>query len=136
MPRQRNSSLWLYDTTLRDGAQMQGIQFSVKDKLAIARLLDDFGIHYIEAGWPGANPVDDELFRILKKAPLKQARLVSFGATCKPYHAAIQDAQLQRLLEAEAPVITLVAKSSRWHIESILQTTIDENCRMIHDSVN
>lgn len=136
MPKPRKNSLLLYDTTLRDGAQMQGIRFSVKDKLAIARLLDDFGIHYIEAGWPGANPVDDEFYRELKKSPLKNARLVSFGATCKPGNAAREDSQLQRLLDAEAPVVTLVAKSSRSHIESILETSVKENCRMISDSVS
>ncbi len=135
MPRQHDKNLWLYDTTLRDGAQMQGIRFSVKDKLAIARMLDDFGIHYIEAGWPGANPVDDEFYSELKKSPLKNAKLVSFGATCKPGKAASDDLQLQRLLDAGAPVITLVAKSSRMQIESILETSVEENYRMICDSV-
>ncbi|MCO7227172.1 citramalate synthase [Pleionea sp. CnH1-48] len=128
-------NLWLYDTTLRDGAQMQGVRFSAKDKLTVVQMLDDFGVHYIEAGWPGANPVDDEVYAALKNNPLKQAKLVAFGATCKPGSQASSDKQLAALLESEAPVITLVAKTSAFHIESILRTTREENLRMIADSV-
>ncbi len=135
MRNRPESEVLLYDTTLRDGSQMQGIRFSVKDKVAISRMLDEFGFHYVEAGWPGANPTDDEFYLQLKQQPLKNAKLVSFGATCKPGVKAEQDLQLKKLLSAEAPVVTLVAKSSRFHIEEILQTSVEENCRMITDSV-
>jgi 2-isopropylmalate synthase len=125
----------LYDTTCRDGAQMQGIQFSAQDKLAIAQTLDRFGIDYIELGWPGANPVDDKVFEQLASHPLQKSKWVAFGATCKPGIDAKEDPQLSALLNSGAPVVTLVAKSSRFHIEKILETTVSENIRMITDSV-
>lgn len=125
----------LYDTTCRDGAQMQGIQFSAQDKLAIAQTLDQFGIDYIELGWPGANPVDDKVFEQLKHSPLSYSKWVAFGATCKPDVGVNHDPQLATLINSGAPVITLVAKSSRFHIEKILETSVAENIRMIADSV-
>ncbi|WP_144394874.1 citramalate synthase [Pleionea sediminis] len=130
-----SKQLLLYDTTLRDGAQMQSIQFSADDKVAIARRLDEFGMDYIELGWPGANPVDDRVFRTLKQSPLKNSKSVAFGATCKPNKLAEDDPLLAALIKTETPVVTLVAKSSRFHIEKILETTIEENLRMIFDSV-
>lgn len=132
----QSGNLYLYDTTLRDGAQMQGIQFSAQDKLAIAQRLDEFGMHYIELGWPGANPVDNQVYSMLKRQPLNYSRLVAFGATCKPGVRAKHDPQLEHLLNASTPVITLVAKSSLFHIEKILGISVDENLRMISDSVS
>ncbi len=132
----QQSNLYLYDTTLRDGAQMQGIQFSAQDKLAIAQRLDEFGMHYVELGWPGANPVDNQVYDMLKQRPLSHSRLVAFGATCKPGMRAKHDPQLEHLLNAATPVITLVAKSSLFHIEKILGISVDENLRMICDSVS
>ena len=126
----------VYDTTLRDGAQREGISYSVNDKLAVARLLDDYGVGFIEGGWPGALPKDTEFFqRAQSELALKYAQLVAFGATRKAGVAVDQDQQVRALLESGAPVITLVAKSDVWHVEQALKTTLDENEAMIRDTV-
>jgi 2-isopropylmalate synthase len=108
----------LYDTTLRDGAQAEGVTYSVPDKLAVARLLDELGVGFIEGGWPGAMPKDTEFFaRAATELSLQHAVLVAFGATRKPGIAAGADRQVRALLDSAAPVITLVAKSDRRHVE-------------------
>ncbi|KAE8764579.1 citramalate synthase [Georgenia thermotolerans] len=126
----------VYDTTLRDGAQQEGMNLSVADKLAIAVLLDELGVGYIEGGWPGAIPKDTEFFaRAAKELDLRHARLAAFGATCKPGADPAEDAQVRALIDSEAPVVTLVAKSDIRHVERALRTTPEENLRMIADTV-
>ncbi len=126
----------VYDTTLRDGAQQEGINLSVGDKLAIAPLLDDLGVGFIEGGWPGAVPKDTEFFkRAAKELDFRHAELAAFGATRKPGVRASDDPQVRALLDSEAPVVTLVAKSDLRHVERALRTTGPENLAMIADSV-
>jgi 2-isopropylmalate synthase len=126
----------VYDTTLRDGAQREGISYSVNDKLAVARLLDDYGVTFIEGGWPGALPKDTEFFeRAQRELDLKNAQLVAFGATRKPNTAVEADPQVKALLDAQTPVITIVAKSDVRHVEEALRTTLEENESMIRDTV-
>jgi len=127
----------VYDTTLRDGAQREGITYSVEDKLTITALLDEFGVGFIEGGWPGALPKDTEFFARMAagEVKLKNAKLVAFGATRKAGVAVDEDKQVQALLDSQAPVITLVAKSDVWHVEQALKTSLDENIAMISDTV-
>ncbi|MBE6475766.1 MAG: citramalate synthase [Actinomyces succiniciruminis] len=125
-----------YDTTLRDGAQQQSIAFTVADKLAVARLLDNLGVAFIEAGWPGAIPKDTEFFaRARTELELQTARLVAFGSTCKAGVSAADDPQVQALLDSGAPVVTVVAKSDPVHVERALRTSLGENLRMVRDTV-
>jgi 2-isopropylmalate synthase len=128
-------TLHLYDTTLRDGTQREGLSLSVEDKLKIARALDQLGVGYIEGGWPGSNPKDAEFFRRIREAPLANARLAAFGSTRRAGLRCEDDANLRALADAETPVVTLVGKSSTLHVDRILETTRDENLRMIGDSV-
>jgi 2-isopropylmalate synthase len=126
----------VYDTTLRDGAQQEGMNLSVADKMAIAPLLDELGVGFIEGGWPGAIPKDTEFFRrAAKDLRLRHAQLAAFGATRKPDIRASADPQVRALLDAEAPVVTLVAKSDVRHVERALRTTPAENLAMIEDTV-
>lgn len=127
----------VFDTTLRDGAQREGINLSVADKLAIARHLDDFGVGFIEGGWPGANPRDTEFFaRARTEIDFRHAQLVAFGATRKAGVRAEDDPQVRALLDSGAPVITLVAKSHDRHVELALRTSLDENLAMVRDTVS
>ena len=126
----------VYDTTLRDGAQQEGMNLSVADKLAIAPLLDELGVGFIEGGWPGAIPKDTEFFRrAAKELDLRTAVLAAFGATRKAGVKASDDVQVRALLDSEAPVVTLVAKSDIRHVERALRTTGEENLAMIADTV-
>jgi len=126
----------VFDTTLRDGAQREGITYSVADKLAIARLLDDFGVGFIEGGWPGAMPKDTEFFcRARAELDLRHAVLVAFGATRKAGLTAAEDPQVQALLDAETPVVCLVAKSDIRHVTRALRTSGQENLAMVRDTV-
>ena len=126
----------VYDTTLRDGAQREAISYSVVDKLAVARLLDEFGVGFIEGGWPGAMPKDTEFFsRARNELNLKHAVFVAFGATRKAGVRVQDDKQVRALLDAETPAVTLVAKSDVRHVERALRTTREENLAMVHDSV-
>ena len=127
----------LYDTTLRDGAQREGISYSVEDKLTVAKMLDNYGVGFIEGGWPGALPKDTEFFARIAAGELvlKNAKLVAFGATRKAGISAEDDPQVKALLDSQAPVITLVAKSDVWHVEQALKTTLEENLNMIADTV-
>ncbi|MFZ5823336.1 MAG: citramalate synthase [Bacillota bacterium] len=125
----------LYDTTLRDGSQRAGISFSSLDKLRIARRLDDLGIPYIEGGWPGSNPKDEEFFRLLQDHPLKRARAVAFSSTCRAGARPEEDATLQALLAAQTPVVALFGKSWDYHVTHALGTTLEENLRIIRESV-
>lgn len=129
-------ALQIYDTTLRDGAQREGISYSVADKLAVARLLDEFGVGFIEGGWPGAMPKDTEFFgRAADELALASAELVAFGATRKAGIAVEDDPQVAALIASGAPVVTLVAKSDVRHVTVALGTTLDENLAMVSDTV-
>ncbi len=127
----------VFDTTLRDGAQREGISYSVGDKLAVARLLDQLGVGFIEGGWPGAMPKDTEFFARAADGELKleHAQLVAFGATRKAGVRVEDDLQVRALLDSRAPVVTLVAKSDVWHVERALRTTLEENLAMVADTV-
>ena len=127
----------VYDTTMRDGAQQEGINLSVADKLTIARHLDDLGVTHIEGGWPGANPNDTEFFRRAQtELTMHNATLAAFGATRKAGTTAVEDPQVQALVDSGASVITLVAKSHVGHVERALRTTREENLAMIGDTVS
>ena len=126
----------VFDTTLRDGGQREGISYSVADKLAVARLLDEFGVGFIEGGWPGAMPKDTEFFeRAKKELDLDNALLVAFGATRKAGVAVGDDPQVQALLDAGTPVVCLVAKSDIRHVVRALRTTGEENLAMVRETV-
>ncbi len=126
----------LYDTTLRDGTQGEGISLSRDDKLRIARRLDDFGMDYIEGGWPGSNPKDIEFFERAKTdLHLKHAKLAAFGSTCKAGVDPAQDEQVQLLIRAGTPVVTIFGKTWDLHVTKVLRTTLDENLRMIRETV-
>jgi len=125
----------IYDTTLRDGTQGEGISFSVTDKLLIAERLDEFGVDYIEGGFPGSNPRDITFFAEAAKLKLKHARLAAFGATRRAGVKAEADPQLRTLLDSGMPVMTIVGKSWNLHVTEILRTTPEENLAMIEDSV-
>ena len=125
----------LYDTTLRDGAQSEGISFSVVDKLHIARKLDELGIHYIEGGWPGSNPKDAEFFQRLQELKLKHARVAVFGSTRRRGIRAEDDNNLTMLVKAGVRVATIVGKSSDLQVTHVIKATLDENLEMIADSV-
>jgi 2-isopropylmalate synthase len=127
----------VYDTTLRDGAQQEGLNLSVADKLSIARQLDGLGVGYIEGGWPGANPKDTEFFRrAAAELDLKHARLAAFGATRRAGAKAADDPLVAALRDSGASVVTLVAKSHDRHVELALRTTLEENLEMIRDTVS
>ena len=129
------SNVVLYDTTLRDGTQAEGISLSVEDKLRITQKLDDLGVHFIEGGWPGSNPKDQEFFRQVKGVPLKQAVIAAFGSTRKSGSAAESDTNLLALLDSGASVLTLVGKASNMQVEQVLGTGLEENLNMIRDSI-
>jgi len=132
----RPDDFHVYDTTLRDGAQREGISYSVNDKLAVARLLDGYGVGFIEGGWPGAMPKDTEFFqRAQTELTLAHAELVAFGATRKAGVRVEDDLQVRALLDSQAPVVTLVAKSDVRHVREALRTTLDENVAMVQDTV-
>ncbi|MBI2925845.1 MAG: citramalate synthase [Verrucomicrobia bacterium] len=125
----------IYDTTLRDGSQGEGINFSVMDKLRIAEKLDTFGVHYIEGGWPGSNPKDIEFFAEAKRRKFRNAKLAAFGSTRYKNVPVETDQQVRLLLDAETPVVTLVAKTWLLHVKEVLKTTPDENLAMIADTI-
>ncbi len=126
----------LFDTSLRDGAQREGISYSVTDKLAVARLLDELGVRFIEGGWPGAMPKDTEFFRRARtELDLRHAELVAFGATRRAGTAVADDPQVRALLDAQTPAVCLVAKSDVRHVERALRTTREENLAMVADTV-
>jgi 2-isopropylmalate synthase len=129
-----STAVKIYDTTLRDGTQGEGISFSVQDKLLIAERLDQFGVDYIEGGFPGSNPRDITFFQEAKHLRLKHAKLAAFGSTRRAGARASEDAQLRTLLDSGMPVMTLVGKTWTLHVTEILRTTLEENLAMIEDS--
>ena len=129
-------SVEIYDTTLRDGAQLEGISLTVDDKLRIAEQLDRLGVHYIEGGWPGSNPKDDEFFdRAQSELELVNSRLVAFGSTRRVKGKVDDDLTLQHLLAANTGVVCIVGKASEYHVTGALRTTLDEGVAMVADSV-
>ena len=127
----------IYDTTLRDGAQQEGLNLSIHDKIVIARHLDDLGVGFIEGGWPGANPRDTEFFaRVAKEIQFKNAQFVAFGATRRPNVKAADDEQVRALIDSKAPIITVVAKSHDLHVDLALKTSLDENLAMVRDTIS
>ena len=125
----------IYDTTLRDGTQGEGFQLSVLDKLRIAKRLDEFGVDYIEGGWPGSNPKDAEFFQAAKSIDFKHAKLAAFGSTRRANTSVEEDPQVKLLLEAETPVVTIFGKSWEMQVTEILRTTVEENQAMISETV-
>jgi len=125
----------IYDTTLRDGAQTQGISFSVPDKIRIAEKLDELGVDFIEGGWPGANPKDVDFFKQAKKLKLRNSKLVAFGSTRRAGTDVSKDATMKGLLASDVGVVTIFGKSWDLHVEEVLKTSLEENLKMIEDSV-
>ena len=129
------TSVHLYDTTLRDGTQREGLSISCNDKLKIAQRLDEFGVHYIEGGWPGSNPKDAEFFEKIKDVDLKQAKIAAFGSTRYKNTTCDEDVNIQALVQADPQVVTLFGKSWDLHVNAVLETDPEENLAMIQDSV-
>jgi 2-isopropylmalate synthase len=125
----------IYDTTLRDGTQGEGVSFSMEDKVRIAQRLDSLGIHYIEGGWPGSNPKDLRFFKRVQDAVFKTAKITAFGATRRPGVRPQDDGNIQALVEAGPPVVTIFGKSWDFHVTAAIGTTLEENLAMIGDSV-
>src|SRR4030067_1888533 len=125
----------LYDPPLRDGTQMEGISLSVEDKLKITRKLDELGIHYVEGGWPGSNPKDAAYFDRVREVPLRHAKIAALGSTVRAGTLPENDPQIKALLDAHTPVVTIVGKTWDLHVHKVLSTTLDENLRMIRESV-
>jgi len=126
----------LYDTTLRDGSQAEEVSFSVEDKLRITERLDDFGIHYIEGGWPGSNPKDAEYFKRVRKLNLSNSTVVAFGSTHRPRHMVEEDLNIRSLLESKARVITIFGKTWDFHVKEALRISLEENLKIIYDSLS
>ena len=127
--------LTIYDTTLRDGAQGEGVHFSLSDKLRLAERLASYGLHYVEGGWPGSNDKDRDFFAEAKKLRWTTCKLAAFGSTRRPTTETSNDSQVRLLLEAETPVVTIFGKSWLLHVEKVLRTTPTENLRMISDTI-
>jgi 2-isopropylmalate synthase len=125
----------VYDTTLRDGTQREGVSLSCDDKLRIARKLDELGVAFVEGGWPGSNPKDAEFFERVRDVDLETARVAAFGATCRARGGPEDDANIRALLDAHTPVCTVVGKSWTLHVTEVLRTTLDDNLRLIEQSV-
>ncbi len=130
-----SKKILFYDTTLRDGSQAEGISLSSRDKILIAKRLDQFGIHYIEGGWPGSNPKDMEFFHQIKKAGIKRSKIVAFGSTRRAHSKVKDDANVKGLLEAGTKVVTVFGKSWDFHVTEVFKTALKENLLMIYETV-
>ncbi len=135
-PMPATKTVEIYDTTLRDGAQQEGISLSVEDKLAITRLLDDFGVDIIEGGYAGATPKDNEYFERVKQMPLQNSEIAAFGNTRRADADCADDLSMQALLGSGAPITTIVGKASEYQVRVVLETSVEENLAMISDSVS
>jgi 2-isopropylmalate synthase len=129
------NNVQVYDTTLRDGTQREGISLSLADKLKVTRLLDNLGVAYIEGGWPGSNPKDAAYFEAVQSIELQHARIAAFGSTCRKNSDPATDPNIMALVDAKTPVVTVVGKTSMLHVTEVLQTTPEENLRMIRESL-
>lgn len=132
---EQTAKLEIYDTTLRDGAQAEDVSFSAEDKVLIAQKLDSLGVHFIEGGWPGANPKDIEFFRMIKTIPLKYAEVIAFGSTRKASNTVRKDPNLQALLGADTKIITLFGKTWSLHVTDALGISLHKNLDLIGDSI-
>ncbi len=133
--KKKKKKLLFFDTTLRDGSQAEGISFSVADKIRIARMLDEWGIDYIEGGWPGSNPKDITFFREMQAVKLKHAKLTAFGSTAHPNYAPEEDPNLLALVEAKTPAVAIFGKSWDLHAKEALRVSLDKNLLLIRDSI-
>jgi 2-isopropylmalate synthase len=129
------TTIEVYDTTLRDGTQGENVSLSVDDKLKVTRLLDDLGVTYIEGGWPGSNPKDATFFERVRDLDLKCAKVAAFGMTCRVGGDPADDANIRALLDAQTPVVTVVGKTSMFHVREIIRATPEENLRIIRESI-
>ncbi len=129
------SKIIIYDTTLRDGSQTEGVSYTVSDKVKITQKLDELGIHYIEGGWPGSNPKDKEFFEVMKTKQLKHAKLAAFGSTRRANIKPEDDTNLNELIASATPTVTIFGKSWDLHVTDVIKTTLEENLKMIQDSV-
>ena len=125
----------IFDSTLRDGAQGQGISFSLEDKLKIVKALDEIGIDYIEAGNPGSNPKDMEFFNVVKDIKLNNSKLVAFGSTRKPDIKIEDDLNIKGLIKAKTEFVSIFGKSAAFQVTDILKTSLEENLKMIEDTI-
>ena len=130
------NSIKIYDTTLRDGSQAEGISFTVEDKIRIAQKLDEMGAHYIEGGWPGSNPRDIDFFSKVNRVNFLQTKITAFGSTRYPNKKVEEDSIIQALLRTETEVVTIFGKTWDLHVRDALSTSLDENLRMIFESIN
>ncbi len=135
LPTKAIMPIQIYDTTLRDGTQSEGFNLSASDKIRIAQRLDDLGVAFIEGGWPGSNPKDVEFFERARELTWQTAKITAFGATCRARGAPADDANIQALLNARTEVCTLFGKSWTLHVTEVLQTTLEDNLRLIQQSV-
>ncbi|MBF0478903.1 MAG: citramalate synthase [Candidatus Omnitrophica bacterium] len=133
--RSNHRQIIIYDTTLRDGSQTEGVSFTVNDKLKITEKLDQFGVHYIEGGWPGSNPKDKDYFKDVQSLKLKNAKIAAFGSTRRVKIKASEDVNLVELVKSKAPTITIFGKCWDLHVTDVIRTTLAENLEMIADSV-
>lgn len=129
------SKIIIYDTTLRDGSQTEGVSYTVADKIKITEKLDELGIHYIEGGWPGSNPKDKEFFEKMKTRKLRSSKLAAFGSTRRANIKASDDTNLNELIASATPTVTIFGKSWDLHVKDVIKTTLPENLAMIEDSV-
>ncbi len=130
-----DQTILIYDTTLRDGTQGEGVSFSADDKLLLAQKIDKFGLDYIEGGWPGSNPRDMDFFDRMKDIELQFSKLAAFGSTRRTNHHVEEDPQIEQLLMAQTPVVTIFGKSWPLHVTEVLKTSLDENLKMIMESI-
>jgi 2-isopropylmalate synthase len=130
------NKVFIYDTTLRDGSQAEGISFTVLDKVKIARKLDEAGVHYVEGGWPGSNPKDKEFFALMQKEPLRSAKLSAFSSTRRKGIKAEDDLNYKDLIDAKTPVVCIFGKTWDMHVTDVLKTTLEDNLEIIRDSVS
>jgi len=127
--------IFIYDTTLRDGSQTEGISYSLGDKIRIAKALDGFGIHFIEGGWPYSNPKDESFFAYFAKKPLRFSRLTAFGSTRYPHNTAAKDKNIKSLIKAGTEYVTIFGKTWDLHIKDVLKVSLEENLKMIYESI-
>ncbi len=131
----KSNKVFLYDTTLRDGAQAEEVSFSLDDKLKITEALDDLGVHYVEGGWPGSNPRDEAFFKEARKLTLKTAKIAAFGSTHHPKNKPSNDPNIKLLLEAKTPCVTVFGKSWDMHVKNVLGIPMKRNLEIIHDTI-
>ena len=129
------NSIKIYDTTLRDGSQAEGISFTVEDKIRIAQKLDEMGAHYVEGGWPGSNPRDIDFFSKVNHIKFLQTKITAFGSTRYPNKKVEEDIVIQALLRTETEVVTIFGKTWDLHVRDALSTSLDENLRMIFELI-